>query len=414
MRKQNLLLFLALFLFLPSFPAQLVSIPPVATDTTLLLTAAPVASQTSSTGIVLCMDVSGSMSGTGIEDSKSAAHLIVDMISDDTYIGLVTYDSYAYQIVDIDKKSNNEYLLNNAIDAMAANSSTNIDAGILAAIDMLDGVYLNDEYIVLMTDGYTNTADIGRENFAYGDDYYSPGDGYSYLYHWIHDSDSAPNICESNGICLHTVGFGGGYDETFLESIANAAGCGNFYDASNASALAMSFAQISNEMEGWSNQQTFYGSIDDGDQIQVDSQYTVSSSTPFVRVSISWEDSDMDLSIITKAEDGGELTPIDSESGDKYTWAVYDCYGLGWVSLWLSANAQDSYSYSTDYGLNVAQNDEYENFNPGDNAYQPTTNQRMFPFFLIPGYELIFLVLGTALAIGFIILENRRRNAIKH
>ena len=116
---------------------------------------------------MLVIDVSGSMDGTKIEETKKAASKFIDtVLSKDAYISIVTYDNSASLCVDF---SNDGDTLNTAIDSIYANGGTNIEAGLALANEQMYYSHAKKKIIVLMSDGEPNDGKVGEELIDYAD-----------------------------------------------------------------------------------------------------------------------------------------------------------------------------------------------------------------------------------------------------
>ena len=79
--------------------------------------------------VVLTLDVSGSMGGTPIEETKEAAQKFIDTVyekSPQTRISIITYSSDAQKVVDF---TNDKAKLKNAVSGIYSGGGTNIEAG---------------------------------------------------------------------------------------------------------------------------------------------------------------------------------------------------------------------------------------------------------------------------------------------
>ncbi|TFF97026.1 MAG: VWA domain-containing protein [Promethearchaeota archaeon] len=318
--------------------------------------------------VVLCLDNSGSMSGE-MDDLKNAAHLILDYLSSETYVALVIYESSAIVEVNLDQKGNGtqEKDMEAAIDAMDDGGATNAEEGAQASLDELLGSQFQDSFVILMCDG-----DIG-----YIDDWKQP---------------NSPAVGMKNeSICLHTVGFGvSDTEKDKLIQLSNITNCGKYYDASNATALAMSFAKLGNELEGWEDQGTIYDTIDSGENITV-TTYDCTSSQRKLRITLAWGDNTWILNLtVINAITGEVIVPLEemNNTGEPYIWKVYDCSG----SMNITVQA-DTGTGTTDYGLNLATD---ENGGNGTGAQ-------------IPSFPLVFFVSIMTISLIAIIIYYLRR-----
>lgn len=177
--------------------------------------------------IVLVLDVSGSMAGDPLEETKKAAtKFIGSMIKEDALAGVVTYSDTAKMNSDF---SDNENLLENAVNVISANGGTNIEAGLQRAHGMLSRSGAKKKIIVLMSDGEPNQGKIGDELISY-----------------------AASIKDEN-VSIYTLGFFGSVGgekssaQLLMEKIASD---GRHYEVSNADDLIFSFGDIADQING--------------------------------------------------------------------------------------------------------------------------------------------------------------------
>ncbi len=175
--------------------------------------------------IVLVLDKSGSMSGTPIEETKKASGKFVDTISKDAATGIVTYsdDSEIVSPFTLDKNS-----LHKAIDDIDNGGSTNIEAGLRTADQMLSSSNAKKKIIVLMSDGEPNYGLEGDELIAYSDE------------------------LKEKGIYIYTLGFFNAISnkssaQYLMEGIASE-GC--HYEVSDAESLVFFFGDIADQING--------------------------------------------------------------------------------------------------------------------------------------------------------------------
>lgn len=115
---------------------------------------------------ILVLDVSGSMSGTPLDEmKKSAINFCNELLADDynNRVGLVLYDDYIDQ-VDL---TNDLDMLIDYIDSISSGGTTNMQGALAAAENMMDtqGNSQNVRNIVIMADGLPNegeTSDTGK------------------------------------------------------------------------------------------------------------------------------------------------------------------------------------------------------------------------------------------------------------
>lgn len=118
--------------------------------------------------VVLVLDVSGSMDGDPMEQTKRAARNFIDtVLQQDASIGIVTYDSYAHTVSDFTIDGN---YLKGCIDTLNASGGTNIDDGLSKAREMLQGSNAKKKIIVLMSDGLPNNGREGQQLIDFSDE----------------------------------------------------------------------------------------------------------------------------------------------------------------------------------------------------------------------------------------------------
>lgn len=177
--------------------------------------------------IVLVLDVSGSMSGTPLEETKKASTKFVDRILDeDASIGIVTYDNSANMVSDfsVDKNS-----LKTVANNIGGGGGTNIEAGLIKAQEMLSISKAKKKIIVLMSDGEPNDGKVGDDLISYA------------------------NSIKADGTYIYTLGFfqsmgsGKSSAQVLMEQIASE-GC--HYEVSNADDLVFFFGDIADQING--------------------------------------------------------------------------------------------------------------------------------------------------------------------
>ena len=176
--------------------------------------------------IALVLDVSGSMAGTPMDETKKASHNFINTIlKEDASIGVVTYDSSSMCLSDF---CMNEGYLNNTIQNINAGGGTNMEAGLAQAYSMLKDSKAKKKIIVLMSDGEPNEGKVGQELIEYAE------------------------AIKKDGVYIYTLGFFSGlYDKTYpqslLESIASE-GC--HFEVDNADDLVFFFGDIADQING--------------------------------------------------------------------------------------------------------------------------------------------------------------------
>lgn len=132
------------------------------------ITDIPVRTTSDERDIVLVLDVSGSMAGSPMDETKKASTKFIDTILDeDASIGLVTYADSASMLSDfsVDKK-----YLTDAVTNISDGGGTNIESGLAQAKSMLDSSNAKKKIIVLMSDGEPNEGKGDEDLIAYADD----------------------------------------------------------------------------------------------------------------------------------------------------------------------------------------------------------------------------------------------------
>ncbi len=162
--------------------------------------------------VVLVLDISGSMSGSRMDNTKTAAkRFVASMLDDahDTQMALALYGIWGGAFNDDDGDGVSLYVdltddtaaLNDAIDALYADGMTPMYGGLKTAGDLLAGSTAAKKAIVLMTDGSANegpTGESGEVTTENGDVYF---DSYSRAVY-----DLAREYI-ADGITIYTLGF---------------------------------------------------------------------------------------------------------------------------------------------------------------------------------------------------------------
>lgn len=177
--------------------------------------------------IVLVLDVSGSMSGESMVETKKASINFIDTILDeDANIGIVTYENSASVVSDF---SRNKDALHTNVSDINDGGGTNIEAGLKQARDMLNTNNAKKKIIVLMSDGEPNDGREGTELIDYA------------------------NEIKNDGIVIYTLGFfenlgdDKSYAQDLMEGIASD-GC--HYEVANADDLVFFFGDVADQING--------------------------------------------------------------------------------------------------------------------------------------------------------------------
>jgi CBS domain-containing protein/uncharacterized protein YegL len=155
--------------------------------------------------VVLVLDKSGSMSGEPLRSVKAATEHFLRLAGPDDRVGVVAFDNTADLVLE---------LATHQFDTAAAQirniytgGSTNLSGGWLKAIEMLEASARPEALrrVIILTDGQANVGETDPDRLA-----------------------SIAASARSRSITTTTIGFGGGYDEKLLATIADA-GTGNDY-----------------------------------------------------------------------------------------------------------------------------------------------------------------------------------------
>lgn len=177
--------------------------------------------------IVLVLDVSGSMSGDPMEETKKASsNFINTILKEDASIGIVTYENSANMLSDF---SVDEQSLTSIANNITDGGGTNIESGLVKAKEMLAESNAKKKIIVLMSDGEPNDGKVGDELISYADS------------------------IKADGTYIYTLGFfesmGSGKSDAqiLMEEIASD-GC--HYEVANADDLRFFFGDIADQING--------------------------------------------------------------------------------------------------------------------------------------------------------------------
>lgn len=178
--------------------------------------------------VVLSLDVSGSMSGQPInETKKAAASFINSSLQEGARVGLVAYNYNASVYSDFTRI---ESVLQQKLDSLYANGGTNIEDGLRKAEEMLINGNSKKQILVLMSDGCPNDGLIGEELIEYAE------------------------TIKDSGILIYTLGFFDalyGSEKTGAQSLMERiASEGCHYEVENAEDLVFFFNDMSDQING--------------------------------------------------------------------------------------------------------------------------------------------------------------------
>lgn len=187
----------------------------------------PVRTTSDEQDIVLVLDVSGSMSGTPMTETKKAsANFINTILDEDASIGIVTYDDSSYMLSDF---SVNKSSLTNAVSNIYDGGGTNIEAGLAEARSMLNTSGAKKKIIVLMSDGEPNEGKEGDALISYADE------------------------IKDDGIIIYTLGFFeslGSYKSSAQILMEGIASDGCHYEVASADDLVFFFEDMADQING--------------------------------------------------------------------------------------------------------------------------------------------------------------------
>ena len=140
-------------------------------------TSSTVVDSSESREIALVLDVSGSMSGEPLDETKLAAMAFVDTAAEsDAEISLISYSNDAEVLESL---TSSVARLKTAIVDFRASGGTNMESGLAAALNELSKNSSSQKAIVLMSDGEPNDGLVGDELIAFAESIRDPdGDGY--------------------------------------------------------------------------------------------------------------------------------------------------------------------------------------------------------------------------------------------
>lgn len=178
--------------------------------------------------VVLVLDVSGSMAGNPLAETKKAASEFVNTILDENArIGLVAYDSSARMVSNF---SGRKQTLINAIESLGSGGGTNIDSAVQMAEKMLDESKAKKKIMVLMTDGQPTGGRSGDSLIEYA------------------------GTIKEKGVYIYTLGFfsqlGKSEKASAQKLLSGMASEGHYYDVKDASDLVLFFGDMADTISG--------------------------------------------------------------------------------------------------------------------------------------------------------------------
>jgi len=88
--------------------------------------------------------------------AKAAALALVRQLKDQDYVGLIVFDSLAYEVSPLMHLSENRARLEETIPLLLENGGTDFYDGLQSALQQLEQVHVSTKHIILLTDGDTN------------------------------------------------------------------------------------------------------------------------------------------------------------------------------------------------------------------------------------------------------------------
>ncbi|MBU6300264.1 MAG: VWA domain-containing protein [Verrucomicrobia bacterium] len=163
--------------------------------------------------LALVIDRSGSMAGSKLELTKSAAIATAQLLDDEDYIAVYAFDSSAHPVLPITRVSGAGDVIGQ-LTGLSSGGGTNAFPAMVMARQALTSVKSKIKHMIVLTDGQT------------------AGQGYTTL----------ANECQAEGITISTVAIGSGAQISLLQAIA-AAGGGKSYVTMDPSAITRIFTE---------------------------------------------------------------------------------------------------------------------------------------------------------------------------
>lgn len=148
--------------------------------------------------LALVVDESGSMAGAKIDTARRCARYLVERLRPTDHLALVGFDADVRLHAGLGPADKARLLA--SVDAMRAGSTTNLSGGWLKGVEELRRIDTTDpRKVLLLSDGHANQGVTDRDQLA-----------------------SMVAGAARDGIGTTTVGFGDGFDEDLMTSMANA------------------------------------------------------------------------------------------------------------------------------------------------------------------------------------------------
>ena len=212
------------------------------------------------TDVVLVLDRSSSMDGTPMENTKTAAKdlielLITDKTKDNTRAAIVTYGSNLLTSYTSDSLTNDVTTLKKTIDSIPSSKGgqgTNVHAGLLKAKKLLSSSGTDTQKIIILLSDGEPTYYLGSNNKRCGSGGSDrPDDSWGCIVNGNNRpstvADAEATTIKNSGTKIYTVGFTSGADMTFLGNIASNPTEKYSYTASDYEGLKETFKKIVND-----------------------------------------------------------------------------------------------------------------------------------------------------------------------
>ena len=212
------------------------------------------------TDVVLVLDRSSSMDGTPMENTKTAAKDLIELLITDktkakTRAAIVTYGSNLLTSYTSNSLTNDVTTLKDTINSIPSsinNEGTNVHAGLLKAEELLRSSGTDTQKIIILLSDGEPTFYLGSNNKRCG---FGRSDRPDYSLGCTVNGNNRPSTVadaeattiKNSGTKIYTVGFRSGADMTFLGNIASTPTEKYSYTASDYEGLKETFKKIVND-----------------------------------------------------------------------------------------------------------------------------------------------------------------------
>lgn len=174
----------------------------------------------SAINILLCCDVSGSMSGTPINDLKKAVVEFVQSSPDIENIALITFSG---SVEDVYSFGTSKDTIINAANGIYASGGTNMYNAIIQSLNHFSSKPSEINYILLLGDGQ---------------------DGYNHSMEELDINIGTP--AQNKGIVLYSLGMGSGVDSNYMQQLASVTN-GEYMHVTDSQTLGNFYAKLRNQ-----------------------------------------------------------------------------------------------------------------------------------------------------------------------